>query len=674
MAAYNVSTVQQLVDAILDANTNGQNDVIELAAGVYDLSDYDSQTRGSSFTIPNTTVICGLPLVTTNITLVAVNTDPDQTVITRTGTTEYGLLYIASSGTLTVQNLTLTRGKAGGGGAVDNKGTVILQNCKLGPANEGEYGGAFVNDGTATVTHCVVYQNGGRWGGGILSGTGSMTIEDSLIEENYGIDGGGIINFTTLLVDNCIIRENHAICGAGVAGYNGTATVLNCTITANHSDGAALYTRNGAVIIAHGNCIFDNDVSASNFAVWNQNDMGNPATDNILDASGNWWGTQDGAKAADALLVDSLDRQLVDVSDPMCYPPCGDNGDGTVTFTYRRRAAAAEAIRLTTKNFKPYVEDEEGFPEDYTDVADVVGRIEVGGVRDYFQSLKHKRGHGTGSSIFISECIFAGGMPMINRADRVGEANCDNTDTDGHPSGGAYTLNSWRYCANDQSASLAWKSHPALRDYFTNDPNGLGGESLGSVTRSQIDELIYRTPVSSEPDDPAGTLKSGTEFEAAKQALINTFNTPPLSVLQAGDYVFVPSSGDNHGFLVVGWGPIRGVQEGIDYALNHQLSLYRAELNAEHVIPYIADFNFGTVDQNDLDPDEWPRDSEDADDRTGWYQDPRPRPFYSSAVIIIGEGNLHPDQVDLLRVIHYPLHESPLVVAYQEFDAVRWDF
>lgn len=502
-----------------------------------------------------------------------------------------------------------------------------------------------------------------------------MTIEDSLIEENYGIDGGGIINFTTLLVDNCIIRENHAICGAGVAGYNGTATVLNCTITANHSDGAALYTRNGAVIIAHGNCIFDNDVSASNFAVWNQNDMGNPATDNILDATGNWWGTQDGAKAADALLVDSLSRQLVDVSDPMCFPPCGDNGDGTVTFTYRRRAAAAEAIRLTTKNFKPYVEDEEGFPEDYTDVAEVVGRIEVGGVRDYFQSLKHKRGHGTGSAIFISECIFAGGMPMINRADRVGEANCDNTDTDGHPSGGAYTLNSWRYCANDQSASLAWKSHPALRDYFTNDPNGLGGELLDSVTRSEIVDLIHQSPTSSAPNDPAGTLKSGTEFDEAVEDLTTTFNTGALSTLQGGDYVLVdPAEGEDHGFLVVGWGPILGVRDGIEYAVSNQLSLYRAELNPDHVVPYVADFNFGTVDQGDLDPDAWPRDSENADDRTGWYQDPRPRPFYASVVEIIGSDNLLADQLGLLRIVHYVQPTDPLVIAYQGFNALQWNF
>lgn len=502
-----------------------------------------------------------------------------------------------------------------------------------------------------------------------------MTIEDSLIEENYGIDGGGIINFTTLLVDNCIIRENHAICGAGVAGYNGTATVLNCTITANHSDGAALYTRNGAVIIAHGNCIFDNDVSASNFAVWNQNDMGNPATDNILDATGNWWGTQDGAKAADALLVDSLSRQLVDVSDPMCFPPCGDNGDGTVTFTYRRRAAAAEAIRLTTKNFKPYVEDEEGFPEDYTDVAEVVGRIEVGGVRDYFQSLKHKRGHGTGSAIFISECIFAGGMPMINRADRVGEANCDNTDTDGHPSGGAYTLNSWRYCANDQSASLAWKWHAALRDYFTNDPNGLGGELLDSVTRSEIVDLIHQSPTSSAPNDPAGTLKSGTEFDEAVEDLTTTFNTGALSTLQGGDYVLVdPAEGEDHGFLVVGWGPILGVRDGIEYAVSNQLSLYRAELNPDHVVPYVADFNFGTVDQGDLDPDAWPRDSENADDRTGWYQDTRPRPFYASVVEIIGSDNLLADQLGLLRIVHYVQPTDPLVIAYQGFNALQWNF
>lgn len=85
-------------------------------------------------------------------------------------------------------------------------------------------------------------------------------------------------------------------------------------------------------------------------------------------------------------------------------------------------------------------------------------------------------------------------------------------------------------------------------------------------------------------------------------------------------------------------------------------------LDASHVIPYVADFCFGTKDAvTDS------RDSEDEDDRTGWLQDPRPRPFYSTSVLIKGAGNLLGDQVDYLRKIHYPESTDPLDVAYQEF-------
>lgn len=69
-----------------------------------------------------------------------------------------------------------------------------------------------------------------------------------------------------------------------------------------------------------------------------------------------------------------------------------------------------------------------------------------------------------------------------------------------------------------------------------------------------------------------------------------------------------------------------------------------------------------------------PTDSANADDRTGWLQDPRARPFYTTRVLIAGDTNLRSDQVNFLRKIHYPSPSDPVIVAYQPFNADQWSF
>lgn len=332
-----------------------------------------------------------------------------------------------------------------------------------------------------------------------------------------------------------------------------------------------------------------------------------------------------------------------------------------IPFKYNRAEAANRATNLSKNNFRAYSAG--GFPQLYSDVPAVVGKIERPNSRDYTASLDHTP-NATGSSIFISECIFAGRIPMTVRPNtESSETNCSADDLNNYVDG--FNANGWRNCVSQQSATQTWKNHLGIIAYFT---TGLQGNHIGIITRDDIQNVVYQTP--DDPSFDAGNLKTDRpEYPAARDALLAKLNTTPLNTLMAGDYIYANiEGGDNHGFMMIGWGPLLGTLAAIEFALVNSLSPARASINQEHVIPYVADFCFGTKASVTS-----PRDSENPDDRTGWLQDPRARPFYSTRVLITGEENLRPDQITNLRTIHYG-SGNPLVVAYQEFSLNQWDF
>jgi hypothetical protein len=93
-------------------------------------------------------------------------------------------------------------------------------------------------------------------------------------------------------------------------------------------------------------------------------------------------------------------------------------------------------------------------------------------------------------------------------------------------------------------------------------------------------------------------------------------------------------------------------------ALNNTLGATRSESNP---IPYIADFYFGT----DGNPE--------TGDGTGWLQDPRPRPFYTTATRVY-QNWLRPDQIPYLRRRpHEGLSIEPIAV-FDNFITENWQF
>lgn len=338
----------------------------------------------------------------------------------------------------------------------------------------------------------------------------------------------------------------------------------------------------------------------------------------------------------------------------------------SIPFNYNRQAVAVFAKQKATNNFN-------GFPTTYAEVEDKLGDVGTG---NWYENILTHRAGSTGSALFISESIYAGGLPMTtNPTDMPTNLTC-TADY------GVFENYGWRRCPIEKSATGNWRNHQGIRSYF---PSFLGGTLLDTLlTGDDIVNVVYQSPATGV--ELAGKLK---DDGIAHSALLSKLGAPPLNTLRAGDYLYIdnPSSGDNHGWIIVGWGPLLDTLDGINYAITNSLSIDRYVTDPnnvnpaqDHVIPYVVDFCFGTSDTPTQGTSQNPsRDSDLADERTGWLQDPRPRPFYSTRVDIIGASYLRTDQISFLKTIFYPpldhfppLGNEPKSVAYQRFNLDYW--
>ena len=136
------SGVAYLIDAINEANANGEENIITLAAGTYTLTASNNGTVGDTN---------GLPVIMSHLTILGAGAA--TTIIERdTSAPEFRFLTVAGTGTLTLKGLTLRGGSVSlgqGGGIVNNQGTVTLTNCSLTDNTAGNSGGGIDNQGGA---------------------------------------------------------------------------------------------------------------------------------------------------------------------------------------------------------------------------------------------------------------------------------------------------------------------------------------------------------------------------------------------------------------------------------------------------------------------------------------------------------------------------------------------
>jgi hypothetical protein len=274
--------VDCLIDAITQANGNGEANTITLEVGSYILT---AVNNGSP------TVANGLPIITGNMTIQGAGID--KTSISKGP--DIGLLrllHVQTGATLTLEGLSLRGGRSAlfAGGLFNQGGIVAIGQVRF-EDNHGDSGGGLFNDGgTVLIANAKFVGNSAFHGGGGLSNgmfgqspglvlitrtsfegntsdgagairnfVGTMFISDSAIVDNHAGSiqpGGGIINLGTLNVINTTIARNTAIPvgllsggGAGIHSEGGVATLTNSTVVHNIAERGAGGLQGGPFVL-----------------------------------------------------------------------------------------------------------------------------------------------------------------------------------------------------------------------------------------------------------------------------------------------------------------------------------------------------------------------------------------------------------------------------------------
>ena len=207
-----------LVAAIQAASdTPATADVINLASGsTYNLTFVNNSYLHTGHIFGAFGGENGLPVIHGSITI----NGNGATIKRADAAPDFRLLFVDSDGSLTLNNLTLQRGRA--------------TNSVDAHANQG---GGIANLGTLTMNDSLLTHNFARAGGGILNFGGSTSINRSSISDNVvEITGGGIWSYQPLVIIDSTVSGNTIQTngdGAGIAIYGESVTVQNSTISGN---------------------------------------------------------------------------------------------------------------------------------------------------------------------------------------------------------------------------------------------------------------------------------------------------------------------------------------------------------------------------------------------------------------------------------------------------------
>lgn len=235
-----------LITAINNANTAGTGVLLLSENCVYLLdSAASSGTRGAN----------GLPIIDANLTIIGRST----TIQRITGAPKFRIMEVAQGRTVVLSAVTITGGDAGpnpGGGILNARGLVTLQNS-------------------------VVTGNTADSGAGIANDTGRVSLTNTIVQENdtgSGGGGGGIYNDGELTAINVTVRQNRANTGGGGV-YNelgGVATFVASTIQTNQAEdrGGGLFNGSGGVTRLISTAVTQNTAGNDGGGIYNANYTG----------------------------------------------------------------------------------------------------------------------------------------------------------------------------------------------------------------------------------------------------------------------------------------------------------------------------------------------------------------------------------------------------------------
>jgi predicted outer membrane repeat protein len=220
-ALFNVADgdVAALKSAISTANTNGEDDTIELAAnGTYPLTDVDNNTGSGDNGLPIVGADGGKSLTIHGNGATIIRAASDAPV-------KFRIFQLAVGVNVTMSQLSIVNGAV--------------------PYGVG--GGIYNDHGTLTLTNCVLLGNHAQYGAGIfnigISGTATLTAVDSTFQNNIavgqdsnGCAGGAIYNVglantgetgvARLTITRCTFNNNSAS-GIGGMADDAAGAILN---------------------------------------------------------------------------------------------------------------------------------------------------------------------------------------------------------------------------------------------------------------------------------------------------------------------------------------------------------------------------------------------------------------------------------------------------------------
>jgi hypothetical protein len=299
-AVNTLDTKCSLIEAIINAENDDQSGSTQCAAGSGDDTIVLAKVKKKALNITLTSSYYGsyygdgLPAITTPITIMG-----NGGKIARSGgASPFRIVTVTSTGSLTLQTLTLSGGYAyDNGGAINNLGTLVIDKATV-SGNTASNGGAVYNYrySSLTITNgSAISNNRSSTGGGIFNAPDStVTITNSTLSGNSATDGpgGGAYNGpgAALTITNSTLSGNTA--GTGGAYYNagaggavytnsGTLTITNSTISGNTARGAYYGGRGAGVFAAYADPTYDGGrVTISDSTI-----AGNTATNGVANPS-----------------------------------------------------------------------------------------------------------------------------------------------------------------------------------------------------------------------------------------------------------------------------------------------------------------------------------------------------------------------------------------------------
>ncbi len=194
-----------------------------------------------SFSRSGTIVLtAALPAINNDVTIDASGAD-----ITISGNNQVQVFSVASSGALTLRNLTITAGAADDGAAIANLGALTALNTTFSDNHAQLLGGAIYNNNGATlqVQSSSFIDNGSKQIGGAIANGGAADITNSTFVGNNASGSAVLANSGTLtLTSSTVVKNGTALqAGPAIENYFASALIRN-SIVADNGAGGCLKT------------------------------------------------------------------------------------------------------------------------------------------------------------------------------------------------------------------------------------------------------------------------------------------------------------------------------------------------------------------------------------------------------------------------------------------------